>query len=61
MAVQSWQIDVPWPEDDDASWELLKWFAQAVQSSTVADKIGAQKQRSSPASAYQHPSRTEGP
>ena len=45
MAVQSWQIDVPWPEDDDALWELLKWFAQAVQSSTVADKIGAQKQR----------------
>ena len=53
MAVQSWQIDVPWPEDDDALWELLKWFAQAVQSSTAADKIGAQKQRSSPASTYQ--------
>ncbi|CAL5222598.1 g4989 [Coccomyxa viridis] len=42
---EEWQIDVPWPEDDGAPWELLKWFAEVVQSITALDKRPAQKQK----------------
>ena len=36
---------MPWPEDDRAPWELLKWFAQIVQSATAPDKRPMQKQK----------------
>ena len=43
--LQEWQIDVPWPEDDGAPWELLKWFAEVVQRAIAPDKRPMQKQK----------------
>ena len=43
--MQEWQIDVPWPDEADAPWELLKWFAEVLQRSGVADEARMQKQK----------------
>ena len=45
QCMQEWQIDVPWPEDPGAPWELLKWFAELVQSVPAPEKPTSQKQR----------------
>ena len=36
---------MPWPEDDRAPWELLKWFAVIVQRSVAHDNRSMQKQK----------------
>ena len=43
--LQDWQIDVPWPDDPGAPWELLKWFAEIVQSALAAGKAPTHKQK----------------
>jgi hypothetical protein len=43
--MQEWQIDVPWPDEADAPWELLKWFAEVLQRSDAADGTRTQKQK----------------
>lgn len=40
---QEWHIDVPWPEDGESPWELLKWFAEAMQGALAPDKRPTQK------------------
>lgn len=42
--LQEWQIDVPWPDDCGAPGELLKWFAEVMQSALAPDKRPTQKQ-----------------